>query len=333
MKMGISKPNHGKKSGISVIVPVYQVDKWLKECVSSILAQTFEGFELILIDDGSADACPAICDDYGRMDDRVRVVHQENRGLSGARNTGLDIAEGKYIFFVDSDDVLLADRCLEILYGVAEWSDAGIVHCGMSGFQDGGKIPEWAGWDGDLALYTGAYICGQLQRIDPFPFAAAFAKLYKKELFDELRYPEGRLAEDQFLAHRLYYPCSRVVVVGTSMYGYRRRSSGIMRSSKRARLYIDVQDAFKDRTSYFQSMAEEQLADQSSTLGRYWKSWYLLGAAEDGSWQDIPDLHKNSFKEAMEMIRQYDGEQALERKLSGISIPVREKLGLVPVIT
>ena len=297
-------------------------------CLDSILAQTFRDFELILVDDGSPDGCPAICDDYGQKDSRVRVVHQENRGLSGARNTGLDIAEGSYIFLVDSDDVLLTDRCLEILHDIAQWSDAEIVHCGSSFFQDGEGTPAWDGWDGRLAFFTGEYLCAHLQNTSPYPYAAAFAKLYKREVFDRLRYPEGRLAEDQFLAHRIYYPCSRVALVCSRMYGYRRRGSGIMGSSGRARLYVDVQDAFQDRMAYFHSLGKEQLTEQARAWSAYWKACYLLAAAEDGSWKDIPEQDRISGQEAEELIRRYHGERILEQKLSRIPAQVCKDLGL-----
>ena len=96
--------------GISVIVPVYKVEKYLHECVDSILAQTFRDFELILVDDGSPDNCGAICDEYAAKDSRIRVIHQENQGLSGARNSGIDVARGEYITFVDADDSI--EPCL-----------------------------------------------------------------------------------------------------------------------------------------------------------------------------------------------------------------------------
>lgn len=89
---------------ISCIVPVYNVEKYLRRCVDSILAQTFTDFELILVDDGSPDGCPAICDEYAEKDSRVRVIHQENKGVSAARNAGLDMARGEYVCFVDGDD-------------------------------------------------------------------------------------------------------------------------------------------------------------------------------------------------------------------------------------
>ena len=104
---------------ISVIVPVYRVEKYLNDCIDSILAQTFADFELILVDDGSPDSCPALCDAAAAKDSRIRVIHQKNRGLSGARNAGLDIARGRWAAFVDSDDMLLP-QALEKAHSTAE---------------------------------------------------------------------------------------------------------------------------------------------------------------------------------------------------------------------
>lgn len=101
-------------------MPVYKVEKYLNECIDSILAQTFTDFELILVDDGSPDSCPALCDAAAAKDSRIRVIHQKNRGLSGARNAGLDAAEGEWIAFVDSDDTIMPDFCAKLYHAAQE---------------------------------------------------------------------------------------------------------------------------------------------------------------------------------------------------------------------
>ena len=129
---------------ISVIVPVYRVEKYLNDCIDSILAQTFTDFELILVDDGSPDGCPALCDAAAAKDSRIRVIHQKNRGLSGARNAGLDAAEGEWIAFVDSDDMLLP-QALEKAHSTAEKTGADVVLYGFAFTDENGKVYE--GWD------------------------------------------------------------------------------------------------------------------------------------------------------------------------------------------
>lgn len=119
---------HKKQPEISIIVPVYKTERFLSACISSILAQTFTDFELILVDDGSPDSCPALCDAAAAKDSRIRVIHQKNRGLSGARNAGLDAAEGEWIAFVDSDDIITPDFCAK-LYHAAQEAGAQMAVC------------------------------------------------------------------------------------------------------------------------------------------------------------------------------------------------------------
>lgn len=120
---------------ISVIVPVYKVETYLPACVDSILSQTFSDFELILVDDGSPDACGAMCDGYAREDSRIRVIHQKNGGLSAARNAGLDIAKGEYVTFVDSDDVIMRDYLRELYLAIIK-NDAEVACCKFQNFED-----------------------------------------------------------------------------------------------------------------------------------------------------------------------------------------------------
>ena len=129
---------HKKQPEISIIVPVYKTERFLSACISSILAQTFTDFELILVDDGSPDSCPALCDAAAAKDSRIRVIHQKNRGLSVARNAGLDAAEGEWIAFVDSDDMLLP-QALEKAHSTAEKTGADVVLYGFAFTDENGK--------------------------------------------------------------------------------------------------------------------------------------------------------------------------------------------------
>ena len=126
------------ETAISVIVPVYRVEKYLPACIDSILNQTFTDFELILVDDGSPDRCPEICDEVARRDARVRVIHQANAGLSAARNAGIEIAHGEWLGFVDSDDYI-APQFYEKLYQTAQRTDADCVMCSVQNVDESGK--------------------------------------------------------------------------------------------------------------------------------------------------------------------------------------------------
>ena len=174
---------------VSIIVPVYKVEKYLNRCVDSILAQTFTDFECILVDDGSPDGCPAICDEYAKKDNRIKVIHQENKGVSAARNAGLDMAKGEYILFVDSDD-WIDESTVQSLLMISE--DADIIMCGFSiEYEDGTTFQENSG----NKKLEGSDILGEfiLDNIRP----EACGKLYRLELFSDTRFDETiKYAED-----------------------------------------------------------------------------------------------------------------------------------------
>lgn len=260
---------------ISIIVPVYQVAPYLRECLDSILAQTFEDWEMLLVDDGSTDGSEKICDEYGGMDGRIRVFHQENRGLSAARNTGLDHARGKYFTMVDSDDVLVSSDYLQILHDVLVQNDADMSVCGHIWFWDGASVPEAIDMNEGPEICTGRdfYVSRGIKRKQKFldkqgntivrgyAYIGAHGKLYKRELFNQLRFPEGRILEDWATLHRVYYQCKRVALAGRYMYAYRNgRKGSIMTSSDKSVLQRDLIFAYSDQVSFFMDIGDMHMA-------------------------------------------------------------------------
>ena len=202
---------------ISVIVPVYRVEKYLNDCIDSILAQTFADFELILVDDGSPDSCPALCDAAAAKDSRIRVIHQKNRGLSGARNAGLDAAEGEWIAFVDSDDMLLP-QALEKAHSTAEKTGADVVLYGFAFTDENGKVYE--GWD--TTQYDEVIPQQEIyNRLVIGMYQSMCNKLFRRELFDGLRLPEGKKFEDTYTAPRIYERVQKMASIPESLYQYR----------------------------------------------------------------------------------------------------------------
>lgn len=230
---------------ISVIVPVYKVEPYLRKCVDSILGQTFRDFELILVDDGSPDGCPEICDKYAEKDSRVKVIHKENGGLSSARNAGLDVAKGEYIAFVDSDDWINPEM-LEIMQNRMQQHHADVAICGVeSVYEDDGKIVHHPLTDAVLSrddmvdkLATQAWY-----------YIIACNKLYCKKIFEELRYPEGYIHEDAAIIHRIIGLCKCVVTVEQPFYNYRQTGNSIMRSELNIRR-TDNLSSLADRICY-----------------------------------------------------------------------------------
>ena len=201
---------------ISVIIPVYRVEEYLRRCVDSVLAQSYSHMEVILVDDGSPDGCPAICDAYGEADSRVKVIHQKNAGLSGARNTGIEAAEGSYLAFVDSDDYL-APEFLERLHRACVETDSDLSMCRWE-YVKGEAVPERG--SGRTETYTGREMLANLYVPDGAYFVVAWNKLYRRELFEKIRYPLGRIHEDEATTYRIFDQVKRAAFVDSSLYGY-----------------------------------------------------------------------------------------------------------------
>ena len=242
---------------ISVIVPIYRVEKYLPACIDSILNQTFTDFELILVDDGSPDRCPAICDETAKRDARVRAIHQANQGLSAARNAGIEAARGAWLSFVDSDDFLAPDF-LETLHDAAV--RAGGADCALCGVQLTDEAGEKIGQPLSVAdgVRTGRSILETLCRAPEIPYLVAWNKLYRRDVFQTLRYPVGRQNEDTYLAAELFDTVQTVICVSKPMYFYRQRADSIMYTAVTTR-NLDEMWAFEHCFAYFEARGLEAL--------------------------------------------------------------------------
>lgn len=206
-----------KRPEISVIVPVYKVEKYLNECIGSILGQTFADFELILVDDGSPDSCPALCDAAEAKDPRVRVIHKPNGGVSTARNAGLDAARGRWIAFVDSDDTVHPEY-LARMHEAALRTGADMVLCGCQD-TDAAGMP--------LAKKEGLVFAETLTRQEVLSrcilsaYQVVWNKLYRREIFATLRYPEGKAFEDTWFLPKVYCAVEKAASVAEVLYYYR----------------------------------------------------------------------------------------------------------------
>lgn len=222
---------------ISVIVPVYNVEKYLGKCLDSILDQTFEDFEIILVEDCSTDNSKKICGEYAGRDGRIRCIYQEkNGGLGKARNTGIVNARGKYLMFVDSDDYI-DSRMLEVLYENITQNGADVASCGVYHVFQQRKIPQYDKIEKFLCSAEEAF--GLLLLGDKIP-GTAWNKLYRVELFETLRFPEGIFYEDIQFHTDLMQMIDRFYVDTTPLYYYLHRSGSIttMKFDSRAMTYI-----------------------------------------------------------------------------------------------
>ena len=238
---------------ISVIIPVYKVEKYLCRCVDSVLEQTYTNMEIILVDDGSPDNCPVMCDEYARQDSRVKVIHQENAGLSGARNAGIDMAQGQWLAFVDSDDYLAADF-LERLYQACVDTGSSLSVCRWE-YVRGETIPEHG--TGETRVYTGREMLANLYVPDGAYFVVAWNKLYRKELFEDIRYPRGRIHEDEATTYRIYDKVKKAAYVDRSLYGYFVTPVSITRGFNPKRM--DWVTAVAERLDFFEQKGYTEL--------------------------------------------------------------------------
>lgn len=218
-----------EKPLVSVIVPIYRVERYLSECVESIIAQTYQHIEIILVDDCSPDRCGAICDKYAKQDIRVKVVHRsENGGLAAARNSGIDVAEGQFIIFVDSDDWLALDT----------------IHCLMENMEKysadccaGACVTVLESEDGSLEYKEREHVQDRcesgmeaMKRL-LLRESSACNRLYRRDAFAHIRFPEGRINEDEPVVLRLYSKMDRIVFLDKDTYFYRKRKNSITTSA------------------------------------------------------------------------------------------------------
>lgn len=229
---------------ISVIIPIYNVEQYLNQCLQSICMQSYKNLEIILVDDGSSDHGPEMCDEWAEKDSRIHVIHKKNGGLSEARNVGISCAKGEYIAFVDSDDWVEKDL-YQKLWNELHKNNAQIAACRIvkafeSTLESQKIYSEQKIFTSKEALQTllmGRDFC-----------AVAWNKLYRRDVIGDIRFPVGRLHEDEFFTYRVIANASRLVLVPEAQYYYRQRSGSIM--DKWTIKHLDSLDAFNERLRF-----------------------------------------------------------------------------------
>lgn len=265
---------------ISVIVPVYKVVPYLRQCVESIFIQTYRDLEILLIDDCSPDECGEICEEYKERDVRIKVFHTENMGLSAARNFGLRKSTGEYIGFVDSDDWIEPDMYEVLLKGI---TDADISVCGFASAVQRMQPAE--------AVYYGTDALRAL--LDEKLNNHVWNKLYRRELFDGLLFPEGRNYEDTAVMHRIVDRAKAVAAVSGVKYHYQSRQESISKTYTAENL-IDYADArlgryffFRDEhQDLFEEKNEELLLLAANGVSKVWRWWHGCKAEEKKEYEE-----------------------------------------------
>lgn len=303
------------KGLVSIVVPVYNVKKYLDECMESIVNQTYRDIEIILVDDGSTDGSGEKCEEWGQKDSRIKVIHQTNGGLSAARNTGIDAASGEYIAFIDSDDYFELNA-IESLYNCATSLSADlVVGQGLRVWDDGtviteGKYADKYEPDGQEVLITKEDFWRRFS--DNIYFVVAWSKLYKKELFDKVKFPVGKINEDFAIAIPISEEADTIASMGKRIYKYRIRQGSIMRTplseknlyAQELRLelmkYILKQDYSSDSKYY---ICRIQLSNAIRDLARLFKA---IGKDKDNK-KKLLSLYKEYKSIAKAICRGIDG--------------------------
>lgn len=283
---------------ISVIVPIYNIEKYVERCVDSIRNQSYTNIEIILVDDGSDDLSGIICDRLAEIDSRIYVVHKENGGLSSARNAGLDAARGKYISLIDGDDYIhphMYERMLTILLE----ENADMISCGFRMVEEDAeekfeylereKLP-------DIICVEGKEILHQLWLRDN-ETVVQWNKIFRRELFDGCRYPQGRYHEDVYVIHRILNRCKKVVYLNEKLYYYMQRSKSIMHSETR-QVISDAIEGYEERIAFFK---ERKLVYEYQKTIRVlfeylkWKYDMMTAQNDEGERKWLIDIYRKKY--------------------------------------
>lgn len=254
---------------ISIIVPIYNVEKYLVPCLESIINQTYKNLEIILIDDGSTDSCPQICDEYALKDERIKVIHKKNGGSSEARNDGLQKITGDIIAFVDSDDLLSVDFYQKLLQTLTE-NNADIVECGFSKFETHLELENLTPPANKPTQIFKTEIALELLMKEDLK-QVIWNKIYRKEVLLDIMFPVGKFIDDEYWTYKVFGNSQKIVRITDILYFYRQQEGSIMRR-KYSLKRLDGLQALEERINYMKENFPnlENLAIKIFSLGSLW---------------------------------------------------------------
>lgn len=279
---------------VSIIITAYNVEKYIKECIESVINQTYRDIEIIIINDGSTDKTGGICASYAKIDHRIVVYNKENAGISAARNLGLSVAKGEYILFTDADDYM---DCKMVEFMVAAIKDNDVVICRECAFKDGADPKNNLVTNEE---YTLSKVENRNELISHFadeftgPVGWPWNKLYKRKLIGESRFIEGKLMEDLFFNSTVLINVNKAVWISDRLYYYRQRSGSIM-NSKNKRVFLDYSEALVyQRKKFYPILSDEEKSRMASYYLR--KTYRLIREAKKGGFIKEKDIIKENFK-------------------------------------
>lgn len=302
---------------ISIIIPVFRVEEYINRCLESVLNQTYSNLEIILVDDGSPDRCPQICDDYAKIDERVVVIHQENKGLSGARNAGIAVAHGEYISFIDSDDYIQSIY-IEQLYSTLTNSGKRLVACSYSNKEEllNDELVD------NFEVYSAENAIKEILLERAFQ-PSAWGKLYDRELFSQVLFPEGKIFEDYATAPLFFHLADGLAYCKSKLYYYTYNDESITKSSfnKKQLQYFEIANNINDfLREYYPQLLKHALRRDENVAISYFKKM-----CEDGySSKDDIDY---TIKKIKSGLREYLwSSYSLKKKMAAVLIAFSPQL-------
>lgn len=211
---------------ITIILPIYNVAQFLPQCLDSVINQTYQNLEIILVNDGSTDSCPQICEDFALKDNRIKLIHKKNGGLSDARNAGLVEASGNFISFVDSDDILSIHFCEKLLKTLLV-NDADIAECDFLCFEEDQDLEKFASNPEENTEVFETEVALELLMNENLK-QMVWNKLYRREVVGDLQFPVGKINEDEFWTYKVFGNSKKVVKITDILYFYRQQTESIM---------------------------------------------------------------------------------------------------------
>ena len=286
---------------ITIVVPVYKVEKYLKRCVISILNQTYTDFELLLVDDGSPDNCGKMCDEYANKDSRIFVIHQKNGGLSAARNTGLnwfyEQKRSDYITFVDSDDWLHPEYLKVLINGITK-NNVKISVCNYKRLTSKNSHEGYDNFDNfnfEL-IYPEDFLVNH-----SWQYNYAWGKLYHKSVFENIRYPIGKIFEDTFTTYKVLHKCEKIAYTELQLYYYFQNDQGISHSPWKPSELV-IFDAMQEQLNFYKEKGLQKAYDKEFELFVHHHAYQIVRIKENKN-----DLKKNkaTLKEIKKTLRNY----------------------------
>lgn len=290
--------NNKKDDLISVIVPIYKTEKYLEQCVTSIRNQTYSNIEIILVDDGSPDQCPEICDRIAKEDSRIVVIHKENGGLSDARNRGIDVASGNWIFFVDSDDKIHKDT-LNLMYESVLANNSDMAVCQYERVTSFPKTDKEIVGENVIGI-SNMDMLRMLCYCENEDCVIACNKLTKKSIWNDLRFPVGRIHEDEYVAAEVIYRAKKISYVKEQLYYYLQREGSITENVS-LKGYQDTIAAFQERTLFFEDIGMLDFAKctQNMLIGYFLSRFcYIKSKIDKEAYKKIKADFRNSLKKS-----------------------------------